>query len=1319
MSTTKVTLPQGVMPTFMNSLANHPYTSANDFQKHAVDDAIRASSSFGSLDEFKDAIKAAQLAAERKAVEEVLGAAYAGKTMSELGSNLLNASAKLYDLKKIGNAFYNEKNDRRSTVERLIKERKAYIFLEEFCGVQLPNKYWIREDDVVTYWSGDVSGNVDTGALTGSDANIILKEGDVINGKVITAADIRKLAKLEGVTTSGDTITIGTGVEKTDRSVVPEVGNFYRASTSQAQNIDTGTRDAIVKATSYNDTITSNGADSIDAGDGNDKFIANADGATLITGAGADDVTIAASVNEITLADLTSVDSVKILGTFNPNSARLENEILVIADRSGKRTLRLGNLESAKYATVNGTKIGDWLKNFGINLNNLSDASSYTLPEDDTARAEEITSAKKFTAQVETEIPKGVDVESDYESSQLKSVQSNQSRSLPEKNFYSSGAININLDDVTIESGSVVVNGQTVGEISSAFPNVERFTKQGCTFYLAGVSNSTDGHPDTVQYKSLAQLSDDERTVFAGIYKWWAAEDLKLIKKSYGLSFDSSAMVKEIGVYFYHGQGKSNALASVWNWQRISSDGTTTKLMLNINMDYYAGLAANDVDGKSSATSALADRTLAHELTHALMAAQTRYFQKLPGFVKEGATAELVHGIDDERGHRIFELAANSDKLAAVLDESDTDINIYAGGFIFARALVKQSTLQSITEYLADADDEPKIIVLTEKNDSRVIKEDNVLVEALGGDDSITVCAGNVSLDAGPGQNYVYNFGRELPPSERDGHSVYNGEKNFFTFGDGDNIFINDEGRNLKIITGDGNNSIANCSEVSEIQLQTGDGDNTVTGESCWNSKFFTGAGDDKFKLGGDNLSISSGAGDDQGTISGGGSALIDLGEGDDSLTFNHSFYSDVVSVSGNLGNDLFINDYTINGCAHPAVRFYYETGNGLDTIVGLKDHDTIVIDDGAGEYSTVKSGDAVKILVSDGSILLKDAENFSSLNIEGVEIFDEAADEPFWSINGTTATYGTESKTLATLTGLAKGLKAIDGEIVGISVNDDIISLAQNVLGTKKVTLKSSDYSLALGEDVQEVEPYDSTWTRKSKTATLTQKNSAGYVLADDEKSISYVKETTTTLGTVKGVKHDLSEENFFDEKIFLTSDDVNTKVTVSGAVEFEFADDYKGYITGSAKSDTISVLGPGVTINAGAGDDYISGSGGGNTFLYAIGNGADVIADFTAGDKFKVTKGKINTVTMDDKENVLIKIKSGKKVDTVTLQDAGYWFDEMTYTSTELGIPIDALTDNYRRQSFATLELTSETSAFAKSGTVFADAANYNILTTKSIDK
>ena len=225
------------------------------------------------------------------------------------------------------------------------------------------------------------------------------------------------------------------------------------------------------------------------------------------------------------------------------------------------------------------------------------------------------------------------------------------------------------------------------------------------------------------------------------------------------------------------------------------------------------------------------------------------------------------------------------------------------------------------------------------------------------------------------------------------------------------------------------------------------------------------------------------------------------------------------------------------------------------------------------------------------------------------------------------------------------------------------------------------------LGDDVETAEPEDAAWLRKGTTATLNATTSAGY--SCDGKTIAYSKEKTSAIATVKGVKTDLYEDNFDGETVYLTGDDLNKSVTISGKVAFEFGEDYSGKITGSKAGDVITVLGMGATVNAGKGDDYLTSGNGGNTFLYASGDGADIIADFTAGDTFKVTKGKISSVTTDD-ENITIAIQNGATFDNVTLQDAAYWFDEIIYTSTELTLPSDLLEEN---KSLGAIELAPAT--------------------------
>ena len=324
-----------------------------------LDAAIKASSNFTGVQEVIDAMKADQITAEKIAVEEILGSSYAGKLISQVSSSIRNSDATKYnDVYKKSNIYISDGYKYSGyglTVEDVLNERKAEIFLKNYCGIQLNNKFWIS-DSGVTSWGGDngLSDNEDTGAITGSDANITLSVGDVVNDLTLTAANLSTLKNIYGsaasLSSDGQSIVIGTGVEKTERSIVPEIGNKYTASTSDGQKIDTGSNDWIVQATDSADTIISGGADSIDAGKGNDSISVGADNATILTGAGNDSVSISAEVKEVTISDLNSSDVLTISGTFEIGSASVDNTTLIITDKTGTRKIRLGDLDNAKNA---------------------------------------------------------------------------------------------------------------------------------------------------------------------------------------------------------------------------------------------------------------------------------------------------------------------------------------------------------------------------------------------------------------------------------------------------------------------------------------------------------------------------------------------------------------------------------------------------------------------------------------------------------------------------------------------------------------------------------------------------------------------------------------------------------------------------------------------------------------------------------------------------------------------------------------------------------------------------------------------------------
>ena len=142
-----------------------------------------------------------------------------------------------------------------------------------------------------------------------------------------------------------------------------------------------------------------------------------------------------------------------------------------------------------------------------------------------------------------------------------------------------------------------------------------------------------------------------QQTMVNALNQWWAKEGLDLIEESYGLSFtEEGTTVTDISVLFTN--ENSSTLAYVTS--HPAQDGTTYQLELTINMKYYNEIL--DANGASSDTSAYLDRTIAHELTHAVMAANITGFKYLPKCIKEG-TAELVHGIDDERPNDILWLS--------------------------------------------------------------------------------------------------------------------------------------------------------------------------------------------------------------------------------------------------------------------------------------------------------------------------------------------------------------------------------------------------------------------------------------------------------------------------------------------------------------------------------------------------------------------------------------------------------------------------------------------------------------------------------------
>ncbi len=378
---------------------------------------------------------------------------------------------------------------------------------------------------------------------------------------------------------------------------------------------------------------------------------------------------------------------------------------------------------------------------------------------------------------------------------------------------------------------------------------------------------------------------------------------------------------------------------------------------------------------------------------------------------------------------------------------------------------------------IIDASDNPLLIVGTEGNDTINNSLDGATILALEGDDKVTNRGASVSIDAGADDDYV----------------------------------LNTVGANVTIDGGAGNDNIENY-YADKVSIVTGAGLDTVY--HYGNSKTGTGqsvtadTGDDNdriYNYGGSNVSIAAGAGDDY--IMSSKTSLnvtLDGGDGDDQIYS----YGKNVTIIGGTGNDSMKNDDGAN------VLFKYASGDGDDTILGFNETDTLQIGDGTGSYSktTLDNGD-VEVTVGEGKITLVGAASLgSSLNIDGEEVSATAQ----WKLDGTTATYGTETETLITVS----GVKSLDG----ISLEGNVVTISAASLDKNEVTI-SDGYTLALGTDVSAPTTVAASYNANTQTYTGAGKT-AGYTLANN--AISYSAGTSKEF-KFSGIADDAITKGFF----------------------------------------------------------------------------------------------------------------------------------------------------------------------------------------------
>lgn len=200
----------------------------------------------------------------------------------------------------------------------------------------------------------------------------------------------------------------------------------------------------------------------------------------------------------------------------------------------------------------------------------------------------------------------------------------------------------------------------------------------------------------TITFPAMNTLTPGGKFINKALYSWWYPLAFKAIKDGYGLGIVDTSYVKLMDTDLYQEPAQNGAIVMAYVSTTFNTvTGIPSKLSCRINThnDAYGNIDTTNPNGYSAnlGTSYL-DRTLLHELTHALMSTNIRGFSGwLPNYFKEGS-AELINGCDDTRGKEMLDSINNISMLDDGFSETPSStLHWYTTGFIFLRYLIKHS----------------------------------------------------------------------------------------------------------------------------------------------------------------------------------------------------------------------------------------------------------------------------------------------------------------------------------------------------------------------------------------------------------------------------------------------------------------------------------------------------------------------------------------------------------------------------------------------------------------------------------------------------
>ena len=529
------------------------------------------------------------------------------------------------------------------------------------------------------------------------------------------------------------------------------------------------------------------------------------------------------------------------------------------------------------------------------------------------------------------------------------------------------------------------------------------------------------------------------------------------------------------------------------------------------------------------------------------------------------------------------------------------------------------------------------------------------LILGFGKSDTLYINSGSISSRERVGDDYIVNVtsGKTIGTITLEGAGIYDFEQDgkMLTVRDVNYIFNHEDNKKVSgtskadFITNSGDN----------VTIQPGKGNDTVYGSNHGDLFLFSYAAGDNVILNfdkNDTLQSTSGNITSRETVD--NDVVVTIKKGSnvgtvtlkDAASYSFKQTSTVLTVDDVNVIDNDTDNYKVTGTAkrdlisNSAENVTIQPGKGNDTIIGSDLYgdmflfsyaagDNVITNFGKNDTLKSTSGTLSVQTVGDDAVVTITKSNASgTVTLEGAGAYD-------FNVNNNTLTVNQ----IIPIENDRDGIK-----VTGTSGDDYIINTGENVSiqpGKGNDTIDGSVFgevfmfSYAAGDNV--ITNFGANDTLRNTSGTMS------YEVSGDDVIVSITKSKTTAKVTLQGA-------GVYGDLIKKT----NTALYVDGLNAIENTEDNKK-VTGTAGRDYIANTGENVTIQAGAGDDIITGSDlFGERFLFSYASGADTITNFSLGDTIQSTSGTLTYKTSGNDYIVTITKSGQSEVGTVTLTDA-----------------------------------------------------------------